>query len=339
VTTYESRIEAQIEQYRGGVNAHELPKIFHYWARPYLFPRIKKVFGIETMDEFFAAPLESVANRSPGAEISVLSIGSGDCSADIGVARALQKRGVRFKITATELSPILVKQANQAIADAGLKDHMKCVQADLNSWTCKSASFDAAIASQSLHHIQNLEHVFGNLKVALKPGAVFAVSDMIGRNGHMRWPETLEVLEKFWAMLPDRYKANRLLKRVELEYINHDCSTEGFEGIRAQDILPLVLAQFHPGKFLAVGGLIDVFIDRCFGHNFNEELAFDRAFIDLVQHVNDVMLNQHIITPTMLLAYFHVDPAELVCWEQVTPDTSVRWPYKSIQLHKDVPQG
>src|SRR5688500_964645 len=36
-----------------------------------------------------------------------------------------------------------------------------------------------------------------------------------------------------------------LLKRHEELYENGDCNTEGFVGVRAQDILPLLLARFN----------------------------------------------------------------------------------------------
>jgi hypothetical protein len=54
----------------------------------------------------------------------------------------------------------------------------------------------------------------------------------------MRWPEALELVTELWKELPTKYKDNCLLKRVQLEYENWDCSTEGFEGVRSQDILP-----------------------------------------------------------------------------------------------------
>ena len=61
----------------------------------------------------------------------------------------------------------------------------------------------------------------------------------------MRWPEAYGVLSELWKELPETYKYNHQLKRLEIEYENWDCSTEGFEGIRSQDILPLLIETFH----------------------------------------------------------------------------------------------
>ncbi|MER8430384.1 class I SAM-dependent methyltransferase [Mesorhizobium caraganae] len=325
MTTYEERIAAQIEQYRAGVNVHALPDIFHYWANQYLRPQIIQLFGAVSIAEIFALP---IIERAKGkSTVEVLSIGSGDCSVEIEVATILRDRiGTGFRIYATELSPILIKQANSAIAATGLSDCLVCLETDLNTWTSKPASFDVAMVSHSLHHIVELEHVFLNVQQALRPGGVFCISDMIGRNGHMRWPEALEIMQKFWAILPEGHKYNHLLTRTEPAYINFDCSGEGFEGIRAQDILPLLLQRFYPGKFLAAGGLTDVFVDRAFGHNFDPKNNFDRNFIDLVHHVNELLLRAGVLTPTQLFAYFHVGPAKLE-WVGTPPDRAVRWPY------------
>ena len=81
----------------------------------------------------------------------------------------------------------------------------------------------------------------------------------------MRWPEALGIVEAISANAPDRYKYNHQLKRYEERLDNWDCSEEGFEGVRAQDILPLLVKRFAFRKFLAFGNLTDLFIDRSFG--------------------------------------------------------------------------
>lgn len=325
MTSYDERVRSQIEQYREGIDAQALPDIFHYWAHNYLRPKIIDLFGARSIPEFFALPMIEIAEKHDN--VKILSIGSGDCNVEIDVAKILRDRiGDRFHITATELSPLLIKQANAAIADAGLSNLVVCEETDLNSWSCPENGFDAAMTSHSLHHIVALEHVFSEVKKGLRPGGVFAISDMIGRNGHMRWPEALETMQRFWAILPESHHYNHILKRLEPEYINYDCSGEGFEGIRAQDILPLLLMHFYPGRFLTAGGLTDVFVDRAFGHNFDKSNDFDRGFIDLVSYINDLLLQTNAITPTQLFGYFHTDPAETK-WIGTPPHKAVRWPY------------
>jgi len=97
------------------------------------------------------------------------------------------------------------------------------------------------------------------------------IHDMIGRNCHQRWPEALKEVHRFWKELPTEYRYNRQLNRHEELYDNWDCSIEGFEGICAQDILPLLLERFDFHLFIGFANVVYLFIDRGFGHNFNAD--------------------------------------------------------------------
>jgi hypothetical protein len=104
--------------------------------------------------------------------------------------------------------------------------------------------------------------------------------------------------------LPESYKYNVILKRVENEYENWDCSTEGFEGIRAQDILPLLVERFECEKFVGFGNVIDIFVDRCFGHHFNQKLEWDQAFIDRIHAEDEAGFKSGELKPTHIIAVF-----------------------------------
>ena len=89
--------------------------------------------------------------------------------------------------------------------------------------------------------------------------------------------------------MPSRYKYNHQLKRFEELYENWDCSKEGFEGIRAQDILPLLLQTFRFEAFVAFGNLPDVFVDRGFGHNLDPTSQEDVDFVDRIGALKGAM--------------------------------------------------
>jgi hypothetical protein len=150
---------------------------------------------------------------------------------------------------------------------------------------------------------------------------------MIGRNGHMRWPEACEQIARLWSLLPDTYKYNHQLSRLEETFDNWDCSKEGFEGIRAQDILSLLIESFEFEYFLAFSNLIDVFCDRSFGHNFSRERSFDRAFIDFVAELDERLIREGTLTPTHLVAVMTRDKsANPVFVDGLDPGRCVRVP-------------
>ena len=162
--------------------------------------------------------------------------------------------------------------------------------------------YDAVIANQSLHHVVNLEGLFDQVKRSLRPGGQFLISDMIGRNGHQRWPEALAVIHEFWRELPPSYRFNRLVGYYEELYQSWDCSTQGFEGVRSQDILPLLLDRFHFRLFVGYGNAIDPFIDRVFGCHFDPAAEWDRSFIDQVHRRDDEELIAGHLKPTHMIA-------------------------------------
>jgi hypothetical protein len=85
-------------------------------------------------------------------------------------------------------------------------------------------------------------------------------------------------------------------------YENWDCSTEGFEGIRAQDIMPLLLERFEFELFLGFANIITVFVDRAFGHNFDPNRAWDRDFIGRVGAFDEAAIREWTLTPCQMFA-------------------------------------
>lgn len=321
---YAERLDAQIEQYRQVENIHDLPAIFHYWSNKHLRPRLNEVTGADSIADFYALPFSRALAR-PGSGCRLLSIGAGDCSLELNVAKRLVQLGVRdFRLTCLEVSPHLLQRAAESIRKEGLGEYVEVCQDDINRWR-PATRYAAVMANHSLHHFVELEHIFAAVEESLEGHGLFVSNDMTGRNGHMRWPEVLEFVESVWAFMPDRFKLNRQLDRFEEKFINWDCSNDGFEGIRAQDILPLLNARFGFESFLAFGGIVDVFVDRAFGHNFDPGASGDTAFIDFLQLLNDRLIDGGLIKPTTMFAVMckqrEVEPK---CWRRWSPSFCVR---------------
>lgn len=299
---YEKQVFQQIQQYAQTINMHDLPDIFHVWSHNFVLPGIQDVFGVNSVNDFYvSAFLDSLGEQSSG---EILSIGCGDGSVEIDIAKALLATGVKqFNILGADLSPILLSRMADNIRAEGLEAYVTPLEADLNFFKIDK-SFDMIMANHSLHHIVDLEGIFDFSRDHLKDSGLFATSDMIGRNGHQRWPETAAVLSEIWPTLSYKQRFNVQLSRLDDVFTDHDCSTEGFEGVRAQDILPLMLDRFHPVKFLGFGGFIDVLVDRCFGHGFDANDADDVSKIMECAKLNEDMLDAGTIKPTMMMATF-----------------------------------
>lgn len=325
--THDERIKEQIRQYANTENMHgQLADIFRYWQEKYFKPRFADVCRVNNHLEFYAMPMVERIRRTGVRD--VISFGCGDAQVEVGVANVLKREGVTdFRFHCVELSPLQIDRARAFVEGAGFAGNFSFVEADFNTWRPGGQVFAGAMCHHALHHVLDLEHLIGAIHEALHPDGVFVSIDVVGRNGHMRWPEALEVVDKIWRFLPDSKKYHHILKTIDSAYQNRDCSNQGFEGIRSQDILPILTQHFGFEAFLGFGNLIDVFTSRGFGANFDAEDDHDRAFIDFVEFLNEMLIDLGHIKPTRMCAVMVKDEAvEPRVYKHWTPAFCVRPP-------------
>jgi SAM-dependent methyltransferase len=304
--SYTERVAQEVDTYRDVTNVSDLPDIFSYWSERFLLNKLKDI-GIDSMEAFYSEPV--IARCSETSQlVRVASIGSGNGETEVELAQTLFRAGFEnLEVICLEMNSSMQERARRRASDAGVLHLLRFVEADFNEWEA-DGKYDAIIASHSLHHVVALEHLFAQIHSALSPDGVFLVNDMIGRNGHMRWPEALRPLRSIWAAMPERYKYNHQLRFIDHEFDNHDCSDVGFEGIRAQDILPLLLNTFHPERFLGFANIIGPFVDRGFGHNFDLTNSSDTEFIERVAQLDDLAIDLGMVKPTQMIASFLTHP-------------------------------
>jgi hypothetical protein len=330
-TSYQAKVRREIEWFAAASKTDDHPPIYDYWADTYIRPRLRSVLGVETIQAFYIDHILERARGAAGSDIHILSLGAGDAELEVQIARGLLSMGVdRFVLHCLELSPVLIGRANQRIETAGLGSHVSAEQSDLNAalenWSRGSCL--AVVANHILHHIVDLEGLFARVSRAIGDSGVFLTADMIGRNGHRRWPETLSLVNAVWETLPDELKYNHVFGVVDHVYRDWDCLVGwGFEGIRAQDILPLLLQNFQFEKFLAFGSFPDAFFNGMYGPNFLPNLPAHQQFVERLDEMNATLLELGVIKPTMMFAVLSNDrsPATRM-WRNLSPQFSVRDP-------------
>jgi len=321
------KMRQEIKRFKSCRNVHELPAIFHYWSNKYLVPKFLP-FGFGNPTEFFHLYMMRSCRRFRGEDCRFISIGSGNCDLEAELARMLVKSGFsNFVLECLDVNQHMLKRGRALAEENGLLDHMGFVCCDISEWE-PVEPYHLVMVNHSLHHFVALERLFDTIHRVLHPEGFFVADDMIGRNGHMRWTEALAILQELWAELPLRYKYNHQLRRLEIEYENWDCSRQGGnEGVRSQDILPLLMKKFHFDLFVVYGNVIDIFVDRNFGHNFDTDSEFDKAFIDRVHAIDEESIKSGTIKPThMTAAMTRNAVARTKMNNHLSPEFCVRWP-------------
>jgi SAM-dependent methyltransferase len=325
ISTYSEKFQAELSNFQNLEDVHALPAIYHYWSQKYLLPKIQAL-GFASLEGFFLDYISEGCKRRRQSVSKIASLGSGNCDFEVGLARRLRELNItNFHFLCLEMNSSMLERGAALAAESGLAQHFSFTECDLNAWRAEK-EFDSILAVHSLHHVVALEGLFDEVRRSLSGEGVFLIHDMIGRNGHMRWPEALEVVQSFWKELPQAQTYNHQLKRFEKEYENWDCSTEGFEGVRAQDILPELIKRFEFDCFLGFANVIDIFVDRCFGHNFDPNNQADLRFIDRVAEKDDALIESGEVKPTHMLAALKTRGGAGRIYKHLTPEFCVRGP-------------
>lgn len=325
---YDQQVQSQIDQYSALEQMHNTVPAANWLNHTFIRPRLQEVTGAQRVEEFYALHIAEAVVRSNLRE--AVSLGAGFADLEIEIVKYARSRHLpAFHLRCFELSPVLVDRANSSIRDQGLEEFVSAQVVDLNEAFPLDGSVAAFMANHSLHHLVELETIFDQVSDHLHPEGTFTTMDMIGRNGHMRWPETLAIIRELWAGLPDRLKRDHQLSRQDRWFENWDCSTEGFEGVRAQDILPALRERFRFEKFLAYGGITDIFTDRRFGPNLDPSDPLDADLLSRVMALEDRLSEAGQIKPVVMIAVMRslrsLDRrAEPICYNGLTPEKAVR---------------
>jgi SAM-dependent methyltransferase len=299
-----------------------LPPIFEYWSRRYLTPAAQRL-GIGSPETFFLKHIlhSAATGHTP---VHVLSVGTGAGSMEMGLAEQLKAAGVAAQILCIDFNPTLMQRAAAAAQERQLDALMTFQTLDCNRPFALPPQ-DVIIVNQFFHHVTELETLCRSLRDSLAADGVLVSSDIIGRNGHQLWPDVETEVQRVWATLPAAQRHDRHLNTTLPRYrpINHAAYSN--EGVRAQDIVGCLLAEFDFELFFSFGAAIVPFIERRIGFNFDPQRADDCALIDRVQAIDDAALaSGRYPAANMIAALRHHGGVTRAVHEPVSPQQHVR---------------
>lgn len=189
--------------------------------------------------------LEAVARAHfPVPVAQALSLGCG--------GGGLERHGLQLRIAdrfdAYDVSAEAVALAQQLAQDSGQSDQINYAVANLNTLEFNGQQYGAVFASQSLHHIEALEHYLEQVQHALTPGGLFIFNEFIGPN-QFQWTEAqLHHANRLLALVPEAMRQlvrepgfKHSIARPTVEYMN---SYDPTEAIRSAEIMPAVERYF-----------------------------------------------------------------------------------------------
>jgi len=105
-----------------------------------------------------------------------LDVGTGTALIPIALGRA----DASARVVAFDLAPAMIERAERNVADAGLSDRIKCVQADAKSagTALGDRAFEAVVSNSIVHHIPDPQPVLASMAARVSPGGTLMVRDL-----------------------------------------------------------------------------------------------------------------------------------------------------------------
>lgn len=215
--------------------------------------------------------LEYVARKYyPSPVASAISLGCG--------GGGLERHGLQLQIAERfdgfDVSEDALQLAKEEALASGQLASINYAVANLNKLEFAENVYDAVFASQSVHHIEALEHYMQQVKRALKPGGYFIINEFVGPN-QFQWTDVqLQHCQRLLAEIPESYRqmirepgVKNTIERPTIEFMN---AYDPTEAIRSADIITELEKQFEVVERRDFGGtLLHLVLDNIAG-NFSD---------------------------------------------------------------------
>lgn len=222
----------------------------------------------------------------------VLELGCGDGQALCRMAEG----GYAESITGLDLDfSRFAATADQCKAKGISCSFLAC---DVNAVELPESQFDLIYALQSVHHFENLEHVFAQCNRALTGDGLIVLDEFVGPN-RFQWTDAqLALTGQLLSLLPVhlRHYTHGLLKHAEgrstVQEVIDVCPSEA---VRSQDIVRTFESAFDVIWNKKLGGTIQHLLYSGIIHNFPDEDEYTLRVIDTINSLEQVFIDHGIL--------------------------------------------
>ncbi len=245
----------------------DLPVLHEMYIQPLLSGKLKLGWMEYVSHLYFPKPLPRA-----------LSLGCG--------GGALERHGLQLKIAryfkGIDVSEGALELARKTAVEKRCSRSIDYEAADLNALVLPENEYDTVFASQSVHHIEALEHYFDQVRRTLKPGGLFVLNEFVGPN-QFQWTDVqVNHAQRLLDELPEKYRQSlrgnglkTVIHRPTIEEMNRVDHTEA---IRSRDILPELEKRFEIVERRDFGGTLLMLVLDDIAGNFYDTPQ-DRALL------------------------------------------------------------
>lgn len=266
---------------------------FHWVESPIVMSYINNNITGDPNLDWVTYVFRKYLRKSSGA-LKVLSLGCGAGNLE----RHLINLGPFRKIDACDISDGAIKGAKIEADRAGIK--VNYFKVDLNTINLPRGRYDVVIANMSLHHIEELEHLLGQINGALTKDGLFILNEFVGPSQFQYSKKQVEIINDVLDLLPPLYRVSvtnpDMLKPFyapsSVEYMDDN---DPSEAIRSEEIIKLVGAKFEIVEHHDYGGTILHMLLQDIVGNFDPDNVGDSTALRLVLYLESRLIKEKII--------------------------------------------
>jgi SAM-dependent methyltransferase len=236
----------------------------------------RRISGDPAVDGYMYFLRTRLADRLP--VDAALTIGCGEGALERGLAG----HSFAARHDAIDVAPGAVERAAAAARHAGL-DHLRYRVANADSLELEPGSYDVVLGVQAVHHVEKLEHLFGQVAIALRPGGFLFLDEFVGPSRFQWSTRQLEVVDGLLSALPERLRRSladgRVRRRALRPTVAEVRATDPSEAARSGEILSVLSESFEVVEVRPYGGtVLHLLLDDLAG-NFVREGSAGREIL------------------------------------------------------------
>lgn len=238
-----------------------------------------RVTGDPAVNPYLHLVRTRLAGRLPVSRALTIGCGTGE------LERGLSPLGFATAHEGIDVAPGAVAKAAAAAREAGLS-HLRYRVADANALRLEPESLDVVFGVHSIHHVAELEHVFGEVARALKPGGLLFLNEFVGPSRFQWTDRQLEVVNGLLRVLPEQLRVSLVdggVKRKARRPTPAEViATDPSEAVRSGEILAVAASFFEVLDVRPYGGtVLQVLLDDIAG-NFSRPDSGNRALLGAI---------------------------------------------------------
>jgi SAM-dependent methyltransferase len=216
-----------------------------------------------------------------------LGCGAGD------LERGLSKYNFCKRHDAYDIADKAIERARDLASKEGLT-HIFYEVADINNVRLSPDTYDVILAVSSVHHFTAFEHIFSEIRKALKQSGFFFLNEFVGPAKFQWTDKQLNIVNSLLQILPVHYRKRKKDGTIKSNYrrptIEEMNNVDPSEAVRSQDILSVLAEYFEIVEKKDLGGTILHLLLQDIVANFDFSSAHDMKMFKMLFEIEDAFL-------------------------------------------------